>query len=58
MVRRHGILIYSTCSLETEENETIVSDFCEKHPDFAVSELKYPGYPVGEQWQPAHLAAS
>jgi 16S rRNA (cytosine967-C5)-methyltransferase len=42
MVRRHGILIYSTCSLETEENETIVTDFCETHPDFAVSELNNP----------------
>ena len=42
MVRSHGILIYSTCSLETEENETIVSDFCETHPDFAVSELNIP----------------
>src|SRR6185436_5179068 len=42
MVRRHGILIYSTCSLETEENEAIVSDFCEIHSDFAVSELNIP----------------
>jgi len=42
MVRRDGILIYSTCSLETEENETIVSDFCKRHPDFAVSALNIP----------------
>jgi 16S rRNA (cytosine967-C5)-methyltransferase len=42
MVRRHGILIYSTCSIETEENETIVSDFCETHPDFAVCQLNIP----------------
>ena len=42
MVRRHGILIYSTCSLETDENEAIVSDFREKHPDFAISELNIP----------------
>jgi 16S rRNA (cytosine967-C5)-methyltransferase len=42
MVRRHGILIYSTCSLETEENEMIISDFAETHPDFAVSELNIP----------------
>jgi 16S rRNA (cytosine967-C5)-methyltransferase len=42
MVRRDGILIYSTCSLETEENETIASDFCKMHPDFAVSELNIP----------------
>jgi 16S rRNA (cytosine967-C5)-methyltransferase len=42
MVRRHGILIYSTCSLETEENEAIVSDFGETHPDFVVSVLNIP----------------
>jgi 16S rRNA (cytosine967-C5)-methyltransferase len=36
------MLIYSTCSLETGENETIVSDFCETRPDFAVSELNIP----------------
>ena len=42
MVRSHGILIYSTCSLETEENETIVRDFCEMHPDFAIAELNIP----------------
>jgi 16S rRNA (cytosine967-C5)-methyltransferase len=41
-VRPDGILIYSTCSLETEENETIVSNFCETHPDFAISELNIP----------------
>ena len=42
MVRRHGILIYSTCSIETEENEAIVNDFRETHSDFAVSELNIP----------------
>jgi 16S rRNA (cytosine967-C5)-methyltransferase len=42
MVRPGGILIYSTCSLETEENEMIVSDFCGQHPDFPVTELKVP----------------
>jgi len=42
MVRRRGILIYSTCSLETEENEAIVHDFRETHSDFAVCELNIP----------------
>lgn len=29
-----GILTYSTCSLETEENEQQVDDFLKSHPDF------------------------
>jgi 16S rRNA (cytosine967-C5)-methyltransferase len=37
MVRPGGVLIYSTCSLENEENETVVVDFCESHPDFEVA---------------------
>jgi 16S rRNA (cytosine967-C5)-methyltransferase len=29
-----GILIYSTCSLELEENSTVVKEFLATHPDF------------------------
>lgn len=42
MVRRGGTLVYSTCSLETEENEAIVSDFREQHPDFEMVGLDAP----------------
>jgi 16S rRNA (cytosine967-C5)-methyltransferase len=34
MVRPGGVLIYSTCSLEIEEGEDIVSEFRESHPVF------------------------
>ena len=30
----NGLLVYSTCSLEPEENELQVLDFLERHPDF------------------------
>jgi 16S rRNA (cytosine967-C5)-methyltransferase len=35
LVRPGGVLIYSTCSLEPEENEEQVRDFLLRHPGFA-----------------------
>jgi 16S rRNA (cytosine967-C5)-methyltransferase len=35
LVRPGGLLIYATCSLEPEENETQVDAFLERHPEFA-----------------------
>lgn len=42
MVRQNGVLIYSTCSLETEENEAVVADFSRTQPDFEVFRLNAP----------------
>ncbi len=35
-VRPGGLLVYSTCTLEPEENETQVDAFLEGHPDYAI----------------------
>lgn len=34
VVRRGGRLVYSTCSVEREENEEVVAAFIQAHPDF------------------------
>jgi 16S rRNA (cytosine967-C5)-methyltransferase len=36
VVARGGVLVYSTCSLEPEENENAVVTFLKEHPDFVL----------------------
>jgi 16S rRNA (cytosine967-C5)-methyltransferase len=38
LVRDGGRMVYSTCSLEPEENEQVVEHFLRKRPDFAVED--------------------
>src|SRR3989441_3850900 len=35
LVKRGGLLIYATCSLEPEEDSEIVNEFLARHPAFA-----------------------
>ena len=35
LLRPGGVLVYSTCSTEPEENELVVDRFCRQHADFA-----------------------
>jgi len=35
LVRRGGVLIYATCSLEAEENTDVVEDFLKRHAEFS-----------------------
>ena len=34
LVRKHGTLAYSTCSILPDENENLVADFLSSHPQF------------------------
>ena len=34
LVRPGGVLVYSTCSLEQEENEQQITRFLDRHPEF------------------------
>jgi 16S rRNA (cytosine967-C5)-methyltransferase len=47
-VRNGGVLLYSTCSLETEENEAIASDFLDRHHDFEPEPLPAPANLITE----------
>ena len=38
MVKPGGVLVYSTCTIEPEENQEIVRCFLEKHPEFVLDD--------------------
>lgn len=38
VVRRGGVIVYATCSLEPEEDEEVVKAFLERHPEFVLDD--------------------
>ena len=41
-VKVGGRLLYSTCTLERDENTRVAADFLQKHPDFKAVEFSHP----------------
>jgi 16S rRNA (cytosine967-C5)-methyltransferase len=39
-VKLEGVLIYSTCSITTEENEMVIQRFLKWHPEFSLTEIR------------------
>lgn len=46
LVRPGGLLVYATCSLESEENERVVQRFLTEHPEFARTPPTEPRLPA------------
>ena len=40
LVEEQGRIVYSTCSIDSRENEELIADWVDKHPDFVCSEMK------------------
>lgn len=38
-LKKNGVMVYSTCSLEPEENEKIISDMLQKYPDLEILDI-------------------
>ncbi len=58
MIKPGGVIVYSTCSIEKEENQELVKCFLEKHPEFQTESIEgYFQQELLEKWQnEAHWA--
>ncbi len=46
LIKDEGAIVYSTCTIEPEENEQVIEQFLENHPEFSLEPL--------DQWVPGH----
>ena len=51
MLRPGGRLVYSTCTFSPEENEGVIAQFLDAHPDFELEQLPAPWFsPARPEW--------
>ncbi len=49
LVRSGGVLVYSTCTFDPQENEAVIERFLSAHPEYELEEIPLqPGYSPGE----------
>ena len=41
IVRKHGVLVYSTCTILHEENHGVIDKFLKSHPEFVIEDARY-----------------
>ena len=58
LVRRGGCLVYSTCSVEPEENESVVQAFAEENSGFKSGRLQWQNPGRAEDHSPALLTSA
>ncbi len=58
LVKPNGVLVYSTCTINSKENEDVIHSFLKEHPDYSLEPLQpYIPFPVKGtmvQLTPAH----
>ena len=40
LLRPGGVLVYSTCTIEPDENQRLMESFCERHPEFRLEDAR------------------
>ena len=40
LLRPGGVLVYSTCTIEPDENQRLIESFCERHPEFHLEDAR------------------
>jgi 16S rRNA (cytosine967-C5)-methyltransferase len=56
VLRPGGVLVYSTCTISSIENERLIAAFVARHPDFSVHDLARAA-PIRGDLARAHTAA-